>query len=147
MNSKASVMPCGLTKMPFKDVTTYSLNKLVPFRISEACSGISKFPTSTPEEMGQQKLGARCGGTSIERGVYKLIGDRHGVAFSHKKPEEIGPGSQFMRRLESFKRTFLGENKEYRLPLDLGSVASDSGYDAEAKEIILTRYQIPDHWY
>ncbi|KKZ64310.1 hypothetical protein EMCG_09694 [[Emmonsia] crescens] len=87
------------------DIITYTITRKTPLKIREACRG----------------AGAKCGATTIDRELHKLMESKYGTAFSSLQVKETGHGSQFMELFESVKRWFKGHgegyDKEYKIPL------------------------------
>ncbi|KAK2797541.1 hypothetical protein FQN51_008440 [Onygenales sp. PD_10] len=98
------------------DLITYKIVSTKPFKIAEACTGTS----------------AKCGATTIDRELHRVMESRYGIAFSGKPREEISQGSEFMNKFEMHKQTFKGfepgKNKPYYLPL-LMDVDGDETYE------------------
>jgi hypothetical protein len=90
-------------------------------------------------------LGGKCGGTYIDRNLYKLLKERFGSAFTSLPPERIGPGSEFMQSFESKKKNFQTETASRR-PIKLRLVMPQlshqldiiNGYDRKYSEVLLT---------
>ncbi|KAM5349521.1 hypothetical protein ACJ41O_006026 [Fusarium nematophilum] len=73
------------------DITTYEIQETTPsLKMREVCVG----------------GGGKCGGTFVDRNLYKLMEDRFGTAFTSLDPRIIGPGSPFMDQFELKKRDF-----------------------------------------
>ena len=67
-------------------------------------------------------LAGKCGGTFVDRNLFKLLAERFGKAFTSLGPEQIGPGSQLMDQFESRKKDFSMNNpsrRTQRFPLHM----------------------------
>ncbi|PGH23884.1 hypothetical protein AJ80_02133 [Polytolypa hystricis UAMH7299] len=110
------------------DIITYKITKISPFQVGEACPGTS----------------AKCGETSIDRELHRLMRERYGQAFQEKRPEKISQSSPFMEAFESVKRIFEGcgpqDRLHYRLPVRME--INHPTYDRGSGEVILTREEI-----
>ncbi|KAK2776029.1 hypothetical protein FQN53_002888 [Emmonsiellopsis sp. PD_33] len=98
------------------DLITYKIISTKPFKIAEACTGTS----------------AKCGATTIDRELHRVMESRYGAAFSGKPREEISQGSEFMNKFEELKKSFEGckpgMKKEHSLTL-LMDVEGDETYE------------------
>ncbi|KAF8857613.1 hsp70-like protein [Acephala macrosclerotiorum] len=112
------------------DITTYIVEKIQPsLRLKEACVGV----------------GGKCGGTYIDRNLYKLLSERFGAAFTSLPPDITGPGSTFMQQFESKKKNFTSipaSSRPIKLTLMMPELLSKSGdtpgYDKKYSQIHLT---------
>lgn len=91
------------------------------------------------------RLGGKCGGTYIDRNLYKLLRERFGSAFTSLPLERIGPGSEFMQTFESKKKNFRSEaasKKPVKLRLVMPQLSNTPGeirgYDKRWSEVFLT---------
>lgn len=91
-------------------------------------------------------LGGKCGGTFVDRNLYKLLAKRFGSPFTKLGPQHVGPGSQFMDQFEMRKRDFSLETpsrKAYRLNLPMRELVVtpelEKYYDADFSVILLTK--------
>jgi hypothetical protein len=92
-----------------------------------------------------QCIGAKCGGTYIDRNLYALLAERFGAAFTSLPPERNGPGSPFMQAFESKKKNFSTKtpsrrpNKFTLMMPDLRPGTIDSKYyDSRYNDILLS---------
>ncbi|TPX22954.1 hypothetical protein DIZ76_014835 [Coccidioides immitis] len=109
-----------------QDLINYEIKSRSPFRVAEACAGTS----------------AMCGGTTIDRKLHKLMGEKYGNDFLGKSAKSISQRSDFMKEFEDIKCRFKGEpGCHYRLLLWMNR-ESGSGYDAETGTITLTSEEI-----
>ncbi|KAK0717343.1 hypothetical protein B0T26DRAFT_775631 [Lasiosphaeria miniovina] len=81
------------------DITTYEVKR--------------KTPTLKLREITIGK-GGKCGGTFVDRNLYKLLAARFGTAFTSFGPQHIGPGSRFMDDFELAKQDFTISNPSRR---------------------------------
>ncbi|KAK2752421.1 hypothetical protein FQN55_007461 [Onygenales sp. PD_40] len=104
------------------DLITYKIVSTKPFKVAEACTGTS----------------AKCGATTIDRELHRVMESRYGMAFSGKPREEISQGSHFMNKFEMLKMGFKecepGRTKEYSLPL-LMDVDGDKTYEKGMQKV------------
>lgn len=86
-------------------------------------------------------IGAKCGGTSIDRGFYQLLSEKLGTPFDNLSYSSVGPGSELMDRFEEVKRAFNGGERKYSLSLKSIKLkspgASQSFFNNRTKEITL----------
>lgn len=125
-NTGVLVCDCGGGTV---DITSYTIARTSPTLVlNESCAGV----------------GAKCGGTYIDRNLRELMTKRYGKAFSSLPPDRIGPGSRFMVAFESRKQQFSCTNtrKKCKLPIvmpDLEKRSSTAaGYDKKYKDVTLT---------
>ncbi|KAF5965228.1 Hsp70 chaperone protein [Fusarium bulbicola] len=83
--------------------------------------------------------GGKCGSTTIDRALHRLMVDRFGSAFSSLPYEKRGAGTKFMNQFESAKRDFglSKRSRKYRLDLRL-QVPNSQWYDGDDNEVIIT---------
>ncbi|KAF5669335.1 hsp70 [Fusarium circinatum] len=119
------VMVCDLgggtvvSSTPLK--TLYLAKKAEDITTSEI---IRKTPSLKLREIAIG-AGGKCGGTFVDRNLYKLLSERFGTAFTGLGPQHVGPGSQFMDQFEMRKRDFsldTPSKKSYRLTLPMHSL-------------------------
>ncbi|KMU76572.1 hypothetical protein CISG_05715 [Coccidioides immitis RMSCC 3703] len=119
-----------------QDLITYEIKSRSPLRVTEACAGTS----------------AMCGGTTIDRELHKLMGEKYGNDFLGndflgndflgKSAKSISQGSDFMKEFEDINCRLKREpGCHYRLLLWMNR-ESGSGYDAETGTITLTSEEI-----
>lgn len=84
-------------------------------------------------------IGGKCGSTTIDRALHKLMEERFGSAFSSLPYEKKGGGAKFMNQFESAKRDFgvSKRSRKYRLDLRL-KVPDSQWYDGDDNEVIIT---------
>ncbi|KAH7012995.1 hsp70-like protein [Ilyonectria destructans] len=109
------------------DITTYEITCVAPkLKLREICVGV----------------GGKCGGTFVDRNLYKLMAERFGTAFTSRGKEQTGPGSQFMTSFEGQKKDFKSDNsskKIYRLYLPMPDLPRDTaGYKKRYSQIVLS---------
>lgn len=112
--------------------------------------GIGQCPSFNGLDATLQSLtssGGKCGGTFIDRNLYKLLSERFGDAFTSMGPEHTGPGSPFMDLFELKKRDFSRKNPSQR-PIRLSLLMPDLSpnmpdlakyYDARFSWVLLTK--------
>ena len=90
--------------------------------------------------------GAKCGQTTIDRNLHKLMEERYGEAFASLPIQKIGTGSAFMNHFETTKRDFNGKNatRVFELPLKMRLLKENDpsveGYDFEEDQVLISRY-------
>ncbi|KAF2462663.1 uncharacterized protein BDR25DRAFT_320566 [Lindgomyces ingoldianus] len=102
------------------DITTYTIEEVSPrLKLKESCVGV----------------GGKCGGTYVDRNLYRLLTERYGSAFTSLPPERTGPGSRFMQQFESKKKNFASvassrraTKLELKMPQLLSSTTRVPGY-------------------
>ncbi|KAF9765176.1 hypothetical protein IL306_002586 [Fusarium sp. DS 682] len=90
--------------------------------------------------------GGKCGGTFVDRNLYKLLSQRFGAAFTNLGPQHIGPGSQFMDQFEMRKRDFsleMPSKKSYRVLLPMRNLVMtpemEKYYDEDFSYVLLSK--------
>ncbi|KAG4261638.1 hypothetical protein FPRO04_13137 [Fusarium proliferatum] len=90
--------------------------------------------------------GGKCGGTFVDRNLYKLLAKRFGTAFTSLGPQHVGPGSQFMDQFEMRKRDFsldTPNKKSYKLTLPMRSLVvtpeMQKYYDPDFNWVLLSK--------
>ncbi|EFW14334.1 conserved hypothetical protein [Coccidioides posadasii str. Silveira] len=112
------------------------------FRVTEACAGTSKVKHEYSPSRTNGWSRRKCGGTTIDRELHKLMREKYGNDFLGKSAKSISQGSDFMKEFEDIKCRFKREpGCHYRLLLWMNR-ESGSGYDAETGTITLTSYGI-----
>ncbi|ORY17909.1 hsp70-like protein [Clohesyomyces aquaticus] len=133
VNSSVLVCDCGGGTV---DLIAYVIEEIKPRLITkEACVGV----------------GGKCGGTYIDRNLYKLFKERYGSAFTSLPPERTGPGSRFMQQFESKKKSFTrvpASRRPIKLELIMSELDNSStetpGYDKRYHDITLTHQDMKD---
>ena len=111
------------------DLISYKIVKASPLQLEEACVG----------------AGAKCGGTTIDRNLHRLMEERFGIAFTSIDDRYKGPGSAFMDRFEGIKRDFSLDEADddetcFSLPLKMSKLDPETkGYDFTDDTVELTR--------
>lgn len=84
-------------------------------------------------------IGGKCGSTTIDRALHRLMEKRFGSLFSSLSYQKTGAGSKFMTQFESFKRDFgvSKRSRQYLLDLNLGC-ADSKWYSSDENEVIIT---------
>lgn len=96
-------------------------------------------------------LGAKAGGTSVDRSLHEFMHHCFGIAFESLPVEKVGAGSKFMEAFEILKRQFTGdfdEDTRYELPLKMCKLDKTDGrvtnhYDFDEDTVMLTGYVHP----
>ncbi|EWG55683.1 hypothetical protein FVEG_17568 [Fusarium verticillioides 7600] len=90
--------------------------------------------------------GGKCGGTFVDRNLYKLLSERFGTAFTSLGPQHVGPGSQFMDQFENRKRDFsldTPSRKSYKLTLPMRNLVvtpeMQKYYDPDFNWVLLSK--------
>ncbi|KAF5981277.1 Hsp70 chaperone protein [Fusarium bulbicola] len=90
--------------------------------------------------------GGKCGGTFVDRNLYKLLSERFGTAFTSLGPQHVGPGSQFMDQFEMRKRDFsldTPSKKSYKLTLPMRNLIvtpeMQKYYDPDFNWVLLSK--------
>ncbi|KAF5250267.1 hypothetical protein FANTH_4544 [Fusarium anthophilum] len=90
--------------------------------------------------------GGKCGGTFVDRNLYKLLSERFGTAFTSLGPQHVGPGSQFMDQFEMRKRDFsldTPSKKSYKLTLPMRNLVvtpeMQKYYDPDFNWVLLSK--------
>ncbi|KAF4946662.1 hypothetical protein FGADI_11010 [Fusarium gaditjirri] len=92
-----------------------------------------------PEAAAIACLSGKCGSTTIDRALHRLMEERFGSAFSSLPSEKKGGGTKFMNQFESAKRNFGVSKRARKYRLDLRLKAPDSEwYDGDYNEVIIT---------
>ncbi|KAH0528137.1 hypothetical protein TsFJ059_003035 [Trichoderma semiorbis] len=113
------------------DITTYEVEETRPtLKLREIAVGIA----------------GKCGGTFVDRNLFKLMADRFGDAFTSLGPEEIGPGSNFMDQFELKKKDFSKKTpskRAHRLMLHMPGLKVNSSmekyYERRSSSVLLTQ--------
>ncbi|KAK2594476.1 hypothetical protein QQS21_007823 [Conoideocrella luteorostrata] len=113
-----------------KDITTYEVEETQPtLKLREIAVGVA----------------GKCGGTFVDRNLFKLLGQRFGDAFTSLGTEQIGPGSLFMDLFESKKKDFSSHTSSRRacriplyMPLLQNTTEMDKYYDRRVSAVMLT---------
>ncbi|TLD31277.1 hypothetical protein PspLS_02168 [Pyricularia sp. CBS 133598] len=112
------------------DITTYDV--------------LSTKPTLELEEL-LVGIGAKCGSTTIDRKMYKLMIERFGDAFTSLDDSRKGLGSHFMSTFENMKKGFSlarAKKRPNRIPLKMRDVSAEAiasnHYDADLDAVLLT---------
>ncbi|KAK4079792.1 hypothetical protein Trihar35433_897 [Trichoderma harzianum] len=113
------------------DITTYEVEETRPtLKLREIAVGIA----------------GKCGGTFVDRNLFKLMADRFGDAFTSLGPEEIGPGSSFMDQFELKKKDFSKKTpskRAHRLMLHMPGLKVNSAmekyYERRSSSVLLTQ--------
>lgn len=110
------------------DLITYRLIRIEPLQLEEACVGQGEFRSRRKSPNAKTEEGGKCGGTTIDRNLHKLLQERFGIAFKGLPPGKTGSNSFFMKVFEEIKRDFKGildEKKVYKLPLKMKKLDVD----------------------
>ncbi|RKL00215.1 hypothetical protein BFJ68_g12900 [Fusarium oxysporum] len=90
--------------------------------------------------------GGKCGGTFVDRNLYKLLSERFGTAFTDLGPQHVGPGSQFMDQFEMHKRDFsldTPSRKSYKITLPMRRLVVtpeiEKYYDPDFNWVLLSK--------
>ncbi|QVM13589.1 hypothetical protein D8B26_008197 [Coccidioides posadasii str. Silveira] len=122
-----------------QDRITYEIKSRSSFRVTEACAGTSKVKHEYSPSRTNGWSRRKCGGTTIDRELHKLMREKYGNDFLGKSAKSISQGSDFMKEFEDIKCRFKREpGCHYRLLLWMNR-ESGSGYDAETGTITLTK--------
>ncbi|TLS30837.1 hypothetical protein PpBr36_03535 [Pyricularia pennisetigena] len=112
------------------DITTYNI--------------LSTKPTLKLEEL-LLGIGAKCGSTTIDRNLHKLMAARFGNAFKSLDERRTGLGSQFMSSFENIKKGFSlarAKKRPNRVPLKMRDVPAEaiasSHYDSDLDVVLLS---------
>lgn len=116
------------------DITSYNVKRTQPRLILEE------------SETG---IGAKCGGTYVDRNLHKLLTERYGTAFSSLPTDRIGPNSRFMSAFEAKKQSFSTSNtRKMKLPLKIPAFEKKTdgvvGYDKKYNDILLSEQDMLD---
>lgn len=86
----------------------------------------------------------KCGGTFVDRNLFKLLGARFGEAFTSLGPDQIGPGSSFMDQFELKKKDFgssAPSRRAHRIPLHMPLLKQtpdlDQYYEKRSSSVLL----------
>ncbi|KAF7191493.1 Heat shock protein SSA4 [Pseudocercospora fuligena] len=107
------------------DITSYSIVETEPIPVfEEACVG----------------TGGKCGASSIDRSLQKLMSERFGAAWDDLPLRQRGPGSRFMNEWENVKRGFgePGAEDEPEVYLVLEGDHDDKFYDSDENTVRFT---------
>ncbi|KAL6811160.1 actin-like ATPase domain-containing protein [Trichoderma sp. SZMC 28013] len=113
------------------DITTYEVEEARPtLKLREIAVGIA----------------GKCGGTFVDRNLFKLMAGRFGNAFTSLGPEEIGPGSSFMDQFELKKKDFSRKTpskRAHRLMLHMPGLTHspfiEKYYERRSSSVLLTQ--------
>jgi hypothetical protein len=109
------------------DITSYTVEETDPIpAFEEVCVGI----------------GGKCGASSIDRTLQRLMSDRFGAAWDSLEQRLKGPGSYFMNSWEIVKRQLSPDSDDgiQELgPVNLKDVSDSKWYDEEELMVKLTR--------
>ncbi|KAH6606450.1 actin-like ATPase domain-containing protein [Trichoderma cornu-damae] len=113
------------------DITTYEVEETNPvLKLREIAVGVA----------------GKCGGTFVDRNLFRLLADRFGVAFTSLGPEQIGPGSAFMDQFELKKKDFsmkTPSRRAHRLVLHMPDLkvtpAMEKYYERRSSSVLLTQ--------
>ncbi|KKP05800.1 hypothetical protein THAR02_02084 [Trichoderma harzianum] len=127
-NTGVMVCDCGGGTV---DITTYEVEETRPtLELREIAVGVA----------------GKCGGTFVDRNLFKLMADRFGDAFTSLGPEEIGPGSSFMDQFELKKKDFSKKTpskRAHRLMLHMPGLKVSSSmekyYERRSSSVLLTQ--------
>ncbi|RFU79499.1 hsp70 family [Trichoderma arundinaceum] len=88
----------------------------------------------------------KCGGTFVDRNLFRLLAHRFGDAFTSLGPEQIGPGSAFMDQFELKKKDFsmkTPSRRAHRLVLHMPDLkitpAIEKYYERRSSSVLLTQ--------
>ena len=107
--------------------------------VGDASSGLL-FDTNL-----KSTIGAKIGGTQIDRNFHELLAEWFGEAFTELPAYRIGPGSRFMNEFEQVKKNFDGTRRlrPFKLPLVISGLAESDEtsrhFDFLENEVLLTR--------
>lgn len=84
-------------------------------------------------------IGGKCGSTTIDRALHRLMEERFGPLFTSLSYQKTGVGSKFMTQFESIKRDFgfSKRSRQYLLDLNLGCEDSQ-WYRSDENEVVIT---------
>ncbi|KAK5996056.1 Heat shock 70 kDa 12B-like protein [Cladobotryum mycophilum] len=113
------------------DITTYEIENTEPtLKLRETAVGIA----------------GKCGGTFVDRNLFKLLEKRFGEAFTSLGSEQIGPGSPFMDTFEGKKKDFSlnsPSRRVHRLILPMPQLkitpAIERFYERRSSSVLLTQ--------
>ncbi|KAH0499221.1 hypothetical protein TgHK011_006426 [Trichoderma gracile] len=114
-----------------KDITTYEVEETQPaLKLREIAIGVA----------------GKCGGTFVDRNLYKLLAQRFGDAFTSLGSQQIGPGSAFMDQFELKKKDFsmmTPSKRAHRLVLHMPNLRStpsiEKYYERRSSSVLLTQ--------
>ncbi|KAI9777867.1 MAG: hypothetical protein M1839_008544 [Geoglossum umbratile] len=98
---KDGVLICDCGGGTVEDLTSYTILDDDPLELAESCVG--EELQSVPKTAW---AGGKCGGTSVDRDIVKLLSERFLTAFDPLDHGNVGPGSQFMQDFDWNKRNF-----------------------------------------
>ncbi|CAM1511902.1 Fc.00g094150.m01.CDS01 [Cosmosporella sp. VM-42] len=112
------------------DLTTYEVTDTKPsLKLREIAVGVA----------------GKCGGTFVDRNLFKLLAQRFGDAFTSLGPDQIGPASPFMDQFELRKKDFSLKNpsrRAQRIPLFMPQLqltpALEKYYEKRSNSVLLT---------
>ncbi|EHK16864.1 uncharacterized protein TRIVIDRAFT_195722 [Trichoderma virens Gv29-8] len=127
-NTGVMVCDCGGGTV---DITTYQVEETHPtLKLREITIGVA----------------GKCGGTFVDRNLFKLMAQRFGNAFTSLGPEQIGPGSAFMDQFELKKKDFsmkTPSRRAHRLVLHMPKLkvtsAIEKYYERRSSSVLLTQ--------
>ncbi|KAI6380277.1 hypothetical protein MCOR25_001704 [Pyricularia grisea] len=112
------------------DITTYNV--------------LSTEPALELEEL-LVGIGAKCGSTTIDRSMNKLMAERFGDAFTSLGERRTGLGSHFMSTFENIKKGFSlvrAKKRPNRIPLKMRNVSAEAiasnHYDSDLDAVLLS---------
>ncbi|OTA02216.1 hypothetical protein A9Z42_0025540 [Trichoderma parareesei] len=127
---KAGVMICDCGGGTV-DITTYEVEETQPtLKLREIAVGAA----------------GKCGGTFVDRNLYRLLSQRFGDAFTSLDTQQIGPGSLFMDQFELKKKDFSMQTpskRAHRLVLHMPqlqlTMKTAKYYEKRSSSILLTQ--------
>ncbi|TFB06033.1 Heat shock 70 kDa protein 12B [Trichoderma ghanense] len=127
-NTGVMICDCGGGTV---DITTYEVEETQPtLKLREIAIGIA----------------GKCGGTFVDRNLYRLLAQRFGDAFTSLEAEQIGPGSAFMDQFELKKKDFsmkTPSKRAHRLVLHMPQLqvttTTAKYYEKRSSSVLLTQ--------
>ncbi|KAL6868611.1 actin-like ATPase domain-containing protein [Trichoderma novae-zelandiae] len=113
------------------DITTYEVEETQPtLKLREIAIGVA----------------GKCGGTFVDRNLYRLLAQRFGDAFTSLEAQQIGPGSTFMDQFELKKKDFsmkTPSKRAHRLVLHMPQLQVTTTmamyYEKRSSSVLLTQ--------
>ncbi|KAL7805233.1 actin-like ATPase domain-containing protein [Trichoderma aethiopicum] len=113
------------------DITTYEVEETQPtLKLREIAIGVA----------------GKCGGTFVDRNLYRLLAQRFGDAFTSLDAQQIGPGSAFMDQFELKKKDFsmkTPSKRAHRLVLHMpqlqDTTTTTKYYEKRSSSVLLTQ--------
>ncbi|KAK1240839.1 hypothetical protein MKX07_006272 [Trichoderma sp. CBMAI-0711] len=113
------------------DITSYEVEETQPtLKLREIAIGIA----------------GKCGGTFVDRNLYRLLAQRFGDAFTSLDAQQIGPGSAFMDQFELKKKDFsmmTPSKRAHRLVLHMPDLkitpTIEKYYERRSSSVLLTQ--------